>query len=31
MSRTSKTHPLQIAVVTPGPDMGRIGVSYCPG
>ncbi len=31
MSRTSKTHPLQIAVVTPGPDMGRIGVTFCPG
>lgn len=29
--RDSHTNPLQIAVVSPGPDMGRIGVTFCPG
>ena len=31
MRRTSLTHPLQIAVVTAGPDFGRIGITFCPG
>ncbi len=29
--RTSQTHPLQIAQVRPAPDMGRIGLTFCPG
>ena len=29
--RTSLTHPLQIAEVSPGPGMGRIGITFCPG
>jgi ADP-ribosyl-[dinitrogen reductase] hydrolase len=31
MRKTSLTHPLQIAVVTAGPDFGRIGITFCPG
>jgi ADP-ribosyl-[dinitrogen reductase] hydrolase len=31
MNRTSLTHPLQIAVVTAGPKLGRIGITLCPG
>jgi ADP-ribosyl-[dinitrogen reductase] hydrolase len=31
MVRTSDTHPLQIATVSAGPDLGRIGVTFCPG
>lgn len=31
MNRTSLTHPLQIAVVQPGPGLGRIGITFCPG
>lgn len=31
MTRTSLTHPLQIAVVRPGPGLGRIGITFCPG
>ena len=31
MNRTSMTHPLQIAVVHPGPKLGRIGITFCPG
>ena len=31
MTRTSRTHPLQIAAVRPAPGMGRIGVTFCPG
>ena len=31
MTRTSLTHPLQIAVVHPGPALGRIGITFCPG
>lgn len=31
MTRTSLTHPLQIAVVYPGPGFGRIGITFCPG
>lgn len=29
--KTSLTHPLLIAEVTPGPGMGRIGITFCPG
>jgi len=29
--RTSQTHPLQIAEVSAGPGMGRIGITFCPG
>lgn len=29
--RTSHSHPLRIAVVTPGPGLGRIGITFCPG
>ena len=29
--RTSLTHPLQIAEVTPGPQMGKVGLTLCPG
>ena len=29
--RTSHTHPLKIASVTPGGGLGRIGISFCPG
>lgn len=29
--RTSRTHPLQIATVSAGPGMGRIGITFCPG
>src|SRR4051794_31291691 len=31
MKRTSLTHPLQIAVVTAGPNFGRVGITFCPG
>ena len=31
MTRTSLTHPLQIAVLQPAPGLGRIGVTFCPG
>jgi ADP-ribosyl-[dinitrogen reductase] hydrolase len=31
MKRTSLTHPLQIAVVSAGPEFGRIGITFCPG
>lgn len=31
MIRTSQTHPLQIAAISPAPGMGRIGVTFCPG
>jgi ADP-ribosyl-[dinitrogen reductase] hydrolase len=31
MTRTSLTHPLQIAAVSPGSDLGRIGITFCPG
>src|SRR5258708_4648592 len=31
MRRTSLTHPLQIAVVTAGPEFGRVGIAFCPG
>ena len=29
--RTSISHPLRIAVVTAGPEFGRIGITFCPG
>jgi ADP-ribosyl-[dinitrogen reductase] hydrolase len=29
--RTSISHPLLIAVVTAGPEFGRIGITFCPG
>ena len=29
--RTSISHPLQIAVVTAGSEVGRIGITFCPG
>lgn len=31
MKRTSLTHPLRIAVVSPGPELGRVGITFCPG
>ena len=31
MTRTSQTHPLQIAVVDALPGRGRIGITFCPG
>ena len=31
MTRTSLSHPLQIAAVLAGPGLGRIGVTFCPG
>ena len=31
MKRTSVTHPLQIAVVSAGPEFGRVGITFCPG
>jgi ADP-ribosyl-[dinitrogen reductase] hydrolase len=31
MTRTSITHPLQIAEIGTGPGQGRIGVTFCPG
>jgi hypothetical protein len=31
LKRTSLTHPLQIAVVTAGPEFGRVGITFCPG
>ena len=29
--RTSLSHPLQIAVVSAGSKVGRIGITFCPG
>lgn len=31
MNRTSLSHPLQIAALSAGPGLGRIGVTFCPG
>lgn len=31
MTRTSLTHPLEIAAVSAGPGLGRIGMTFCPG
>ncbi|MEA1071729.1 ADP-ribosylglycohydrolase family protein [Sphingomonas sp. LY160] len=29
--RTIETHPLEIALVSAGPDMGTVGITFCPG
>jgi ADP-ribosyl-[dinitrogen reductase] hydrolase len=29
--RTSLTHPLEIAEVSPGPGFGKVGLTFCPG
>ncbi|MBK8631958.1 MAG: ADP-ribosylglycohydrolase family protein [Sphingomonadales bacterium] len=29
--RTSQSHPLEIAEIDAGPDMGKIGLTFCPG
>ena len=31
MIRTSQTHPLEVATLEPGPGLGRIGLTFCPG
>ena len=31
MTRTSQSHPLQIAQVAAGPGMGKVGITFCPG
>jgi ADP-ribosyl-[dinitrogen reductase] hydrolase len=31
IARTSSTHPLRIGTLALGPDLGRIGVTFCPG
>jgi ADP-ribosyl-[dinitrogen reductase] hydrolase len=31
MKKTSSTHPLQIAAVSAGPVLGRVGITFCPG
>jgi len=31
MKRTSLTHPLQIAAISAGPALGRVGITFCPG
>ena len=31
MKRTSLTHPLQIAALSAGPNLGRVGITFCPG
>jgi ADP-ribosyl-[dinitrogen reductase] hydrolase len=31
MKKTSLTHPLQIAAVSAGPALGRVGITFCPG
>jgi ADP-ribosyl-[dinitrogen reductase] hydrolase len=31
MKRTSLTHPLEIAAVSAGPVLGRVGITFCPG
>ena len=31
MRRTSLTHPLEIAALSAGPALGRIGITFCPG
>jgi ADP-ribosyl-[dinitrogen reductase] hydrolase len=31
MKRTSLTHPLQIAALSAGPTLGRVGITFCPG
>ena len=31
MKRTSVTHPLEIAAISAGPLLGRVGITFCPG
>jgi ADP-ribosyl-[dinitrogen reductase] hydrolase len=31
MKKTSLTHPLEIAAIPAGPDLGRVGITFCPG
>jgi ADP-ribosyl-[dinitrogen reductase] hydrolase len=31
VKKTSVSHPLQIAVVSAGPNFGRVGITFCPG
>jgi ADP-ribosyl-[dinitrogen reductase] hydrolase len=31
MKRPSLTHPLQIAAISAGPALGRVGITFCPG
>ena len=31
MKKTSLTHPLQIAAISAGPALGRVGITFCPG
>jgi ADP-ribosyl-[dinitrogen reductase] hydrolase len=31
MKRTSLTHPLQIATLSAGHELGRVGITFCPG
>lgn len=31
MKRTSLSHPLRIATVSPGQGFGRVGITFCPG
>jgi protein-tyrosine phosphatase len=31
MKRTSLTHPLEIAALSAGPVLGRVGITFCPG
>ena len=31
MKMTSLTHPLQIAAISAGPTLGRVGITFCPG
>lgn len=31
MKKTSVTHPLQIAAISAGPGLGRVGITLCPG
>lgn len=31
MKKTSLTHPLQIAAISAGPVLGRVGITFCPG
>jgi ADP-ribosyl-[dinitrogen reductase] hydrolase len=31
MNKTSLTHPLQIAEIEAGKDLGRVGLTFCPG
>jgi hypothetical protein len=31
MKKTSLTHPLQIAAISAGPALERVGITFCPG